>query len=194
MVSVEFIVGRCNMQLNFETERLNIQPFKNEDAYKIKELANDEVLSNILGLPYPYKLEHAQEWILTQPDVIAAGSEYPLKIVHKQWNEIIGTVTLRIYKKNNKGELGYWIGTDYWGNGFATECVSNFGFNELNLNKIYASVLSKNKASKKVLEKSGLQKEGTLKQNRFLLYKYEDVDLYLYGLLKVEYISKKTLE
>ena len=48
-----------------------------------------------------------------------------------------------------------------------------------------------NKASKKVLEKSGLQKEGTLKQNRFLLNKYEDVDLYLYGLLKVEYISKK---
>ncbi|MEC1375230.1 GNAT family N-acetyltransferase [Heyndrickxia oleronia] len=176
------------MQLNFETERLNIQPFKKEDAYKIKELANDEVLSNILGLPYPYKLEHAQEWILTQTDVIAAGSEYPLKIVHKQWNEIIGTVTLRIDKKNNKGELGYWIGTDYWGNGFATECVSNFGFNELNLNKIYASVLSKNKASKKVLEKSGLQKEGTLKQNRFLLNKYEDVDLY--GLLKVEYITE----
>lgn len=182
------------MRLNFETERLIIQPFKNDDAYRIKELANDEVLANILGLPYPYKLEHAQEWILTQPDVIAAGSEYPLKVVHKQWNEIIGTVTLRIDKKNNKGELGYWIGTDYWGNGFATEFVSKmieFGFNELNVNKICASVLSKNKASKKVLEKSGLLKEGTLKQNRFLLNKYEDVDLY--GLLKVEYISKKNL-
>lgn len=116
---------------------------------KMHKLANDEVLSNILGLPYPYKLEHAQEWILTQPDVIAADSEYPLKIVHKQWNEIIGTVTLRIDKKNNKGELGYRIVTDFWGNGFATEFVSNFGFNELNLNKIYALYYQKIRHQKK---------------------------------------------
>nr|WP_255454395.1 GNAT family protein [Oceanobacillus sp. AG] len=37
-----------------------------------------------------------------------------------------------------------------------------FGFNELNLNRIWASVMSKNKASGKVMQKVGLRYEGTM--------------------------------
>ncbi|MED2981298.1 GNAT family protein [Bacillus thuringiensis] len=97
-------------------------------------------------------------------------------------------VTLRIDKVNNRGELGYWIGQDYFGKGFATEVVTkmiHFGFIELGLNKIWTSAISKNKSPIKVLEKSGLCKEGTLRRNRLLLDTYEDVDVY--GLLKTEY-------
>jgi [ribosomal protein S5]-alanine N-acetyltransferase len=71
-----------------------------------------------------------------------------------------------------------------WRNGISTEAVNKiveFGFNQLNLNKIWASALSRNIASKVVLEKAGLRKEGTLKQNRLLQNVYEDVDVY--GLL-----------
>ncbi|MEC3022160.1 GNAT family protein, partial [Bacillus cereus] len=87
-----------------------------------------------------------------------------------------------------RGELGYWIGKNYWGKGFATEAVNRmiqFGFIELGLNKIWASAISRNRSSIKVLEKSGLRKEGTLRQNRLLLNTYEDVDVY--GILKTEY-------
>ncbi|MEC2451271.1 GNAT family protein, partial [Bacillus cereus] len=72
--------------------------------------------------------------------------------------------------------------------GFATEAVNRmiqFGFIELGLNKIWASAISRNRSSIKVLEKSGLRKEGTLRQNRLLLNTYEDVDVY--GILKTEY-------
>lgn len=178
------------MSLKLETERLTMQPFNKEDSIRIKELANNKELATILGLPFPYELEHAEDWIAIQPEQIQKGLEYPLTIVNKKENEIIGTITLRIDKNNNKGELGYWIGRDYWGNGFATEAVNRiieFGFNQLDLNKIWASAISRNKASSIVLEKAGFQKEGRLKQNRLLQNEYEDVDVY--GLLKFDYKS-----
>jgi ribosomal-protein-alanine N-acetyltransferase len=178
------------MSLKLETERFTLQPFHKEDATRIKELANNKELATILGLPHPYELKHAEEWIAIQPEQIKKGIEYPLTIVTKKENEIIGTITLRIDKNNNKGELGYWIGRDYLGNGFATEAVNRmieFGFNQLDLNKVWASAMSRNKASTIVLEKAGLQKEGRLKQNRLLHDKYEDVEMYC--LLKNEYKS-----
>ncbi|OOR20574.1 GNAT family N-acetyltransferase [Bacillus cereus] len=176
------------MSIKLESERLCIEPFNNDDAFRIKELANDKELADILGLPHPYELKFAQEWVDMQPELIRRGVEYPLAIIFKESSEIVGTITLRIDKGNNRGELGYWIGQDYWGQGFATEAVNrmiHFGFIEIGLNKIWASAISKNRSSIKVLEKSGLRKEGTLRQNRLLLNTYEDVDVY--GLLKTEY-------
>ncbi|MFS0880202.1 GNAT family N-acetyltransferase [Metabacillus niabensis] len=175
------------MDLILETERLILQPFKEEDATRIRDLANDKELADIIGLPHPYETKHAMEWISIQPKQMNEGDEYPLKIVSKELNEIIGTITLRVDKHHNKGELGYWLGKDYWGKGFATEAVKKiieFGFN-LSLNKICASAITRNIASKKVLKKAGLQKEGTLRQNKRLQNTYEDVDVY--GLLQNEY-------
>jgi [ribosomal protein S5]-alanine N-acetyltransferase len=176
------------MFIRLETERLIIQPFVKENAPRISELANDKDLASILGLPHPYQLKDAEEWIAIQPEQIRKGTEYPLTITHREFGEVIGTITIRIDKSNNKGELGYWIGKEYWGNGFATEAVNkmiDFGFNHLHLNKIWASAISRNHASSIVLQKAGLQKEGVLRQNRLLHGKYEDVDVY--GLLREEY-------
>lgn len=72
-----------------------------------------------------------------------------------------------------------------WGKGYATEAaqlIIDFGFNELNLNRIWAPIMSKNKASCKVMEKVGMSYEGTLKQDILRWGQYEDVDIY--GLLK----------
>lgn len=178
------------MDLTLESNRILLMCFKKEDAYRIAELANNEELANILGLPHPYKIDIAQEWIATQPELIKMGIEYPLTIIDKQVKEIVGTITIRVDKKNNKGELGYWIGRDFWGKGYASEAVNRmieFGFIELHLNKIWASAISRNIASIKVLEKSGFQKEGTLRQNKLLLDTYEDVDVF--GLLRCDYIK-----
>lgn len=177
------------MSLHLETDRLILRPFKKEDARRIRDLANDKKITSILGLPYPYELKHAEEWIATHREQLTNGTEYPLKIIDKQSNDIIGTITIRVDKINHKGELGYWIGSQFWGRGFATEAAKkmiDFGFNELNLNKVWALALTRNIASKMVLEKAGLQQEGTLRQNRLLQNVYEDMDVY--GLLREEYM------
>jgi len=55
----------------------------------------------------------------------------------------------------------------------------------LNLNKIWAAAITRNIASKIVLEKAGLRKEGALRQNRLLNGNYEDIEMY--GILRKEY-------
>lgn len=59
-------------------------------------------------------------------------------------------------------EVGYHIGKEYTGNGYATEALKAF-LNEImskkNLENVYGVCVSENIASKKVLEKSGFVKE-----------------------------------
>ncbi|WP_425423923.1 GNAT family N-acetyltransferase [Sporocytophaga myxococcoides] len=59
-------------------------------------------------------------------------------------------------------ELGYWIGEPYWEKGIATEAVNlitDYGFNQLNLIRLYRGIFDFNKASQKVLEKAGFKFE-----------------------------------
>ncbi|MCP3033624.1 GNAT family N-acetyltransferase, partial [Halobacillus sp. A1] len=77
--------------------------------------------------------------------------------------------------------------------GYATEAskiVIDFGFKEQKLNRIWAPVMSKNKASGKVMQKVGLQYEGTLKQDILRWDEYVDVDVF--GLLKEDYLDTES--
>ena len=62
--------------------------FTNDDVFRIKELANDKELANILGLPHPYKLEFAQDWVDMQPELIRKGIEYPLELSLKNQEKL----------------------------------------------------------------------------------------------------------
>jgi len=69
-----------------------------------------------------------------------------------------------VYRGN--GEIGYWIGQEFWGKGIGTWIVSELvrtAFHELNLYRLYAEVFEKNTASARILEKNGFAKEATLK-------------------------------
>ena len=74
------------------------------------------------------------------------------------------TIQKDVYKKS--AEIGYWIGEPFWGNGIATkavELITEYGFNKLALNRVYAGVFEYNITSMKVLEKNGYKKEGIFK-------------------------------
>ncbi|TLS37014.1 GNAT family N-acetyltransferase [Pseudalkalibacillus caeni] len=177
------------MKVNLTTERLELRTFSKEDSITIQKLANNREVADIINLPHPYHVKHAEEWIDTHTDRIANGQEYPLAVVLRETNDIVGTITLRVDKNNNKGELGYWIGRQFWGEGYATEAarrIVQFGFEEAGINKIWATAIVRNAGSIKVLERAGLRLEGILKEDRFLLGSYEDVKIY--GLLKDHFI------
>ena len=67
-----------------------------------------------------------------------------------------------------RGELGYVLGSEYWGRGIVTEAVkmaakSVFAERE-NLERIEALVDVDNVGSQRVLEKVGFQREGVLRK------------------------------
>ena len=71
-------------------------------------------------------------------------------------------------KHINYYDLGYRLNQKYWGKGYATEsaiaCV-DYGFNQLKLQEIYAMAHFENKASRHVIEKSGLKYIETFEEN-----------------------------
>ncbi|WP_047980509.1 GNAT family N-acetyltransferase [Ornithinibacillus contaminans] len=148
-------------------ERLILRAFTMEDATRVQELAGGkEVAKTTLGIPHPYSIEAATSWIENHPAMMANGI-FPFAIVLKGENSLIGTMALRINQAHNKGELAFWVGKEYWGNGFATEAareIVRYGFEELKLNKLWAMAMSKYPASSKVMEKVGIKREGVLRQ------------------------------
>jgi ribosomal-protein-alanine N-acetyltransferase len=74
--------------------------------------------------------------------------------------------------------MGFWIGVDWWGQGYASEAARaavRFAFKELNLNRVYAHYMTRNPASGRVLEKIGMKREGLLRQRVRKWGVFEDV-------------------
>ncbi|WP_370295566.1 GNAT family N-acetyltransferase [Rossellomorea marisflavi] len=158
---------------------VSLRPFQPEDASIIKRLAGDKVLADTIGLPHPYELFHAKEWISIHPSLIEAGKEYNFAIVFQ--SEIAGTIVIRRNNEHNAGELGYWVGREFWGRGHATsamETILSFGFRDLALNRMWAMVRDSNKGSRNVLEKTGFVEEARLRQARRRGSDFEDCLLY----------------
>ncbi|MFE7061993.1 GNAT family N-acetyltransferase [Sutcliffiella sp. NPDC057660] len=90
-------------------------------------------------------------------------------IFHKGTNEFIGTVSLhRINWKISKGEIGYWVNSQFSGNGYMTEAVrelTNLGFQQLKFRRIEIRCESTNYKSRSIPVKLGFELEGTLRND-----------------------------
>ena len=74
--------------------------------------------------------------------------------------------TRSIYsRERRRAEVGYDLLEEYWENGYTTDVLEeivSYGFDELGLVRIEATVDPKNVISIRVLEKNGFKLEGTL--------------------------------
>lgn len=166
------------------THRLFLTRVTLADAKDIQRLAGDKKVSyDALNIPHPYESGMAEAWIES------LGNDPNVFAIRRYRNEpLIGLVGLMIAPEHDTAELSYWIGKPYWGKGYATEAASAilaFGFDQLRLNRIYATSLARNAASARVLEKIGMTFEGCLRQHVKHWDVYEDV--HFYGLLREEY-------
>lgn len=136
---------------------------------------NPEIFKSVSdSFPSPYTLEEAHKFISL------AKSKKIGHILAIEWKGIyVGNVGLhfRTGLERKSVEIGYFIGEEYWGNGIATtavELMCEYGFSNLDINRIIASVMDFNLASQRVLEKSGFVKEGVFKQALYKLNSFHD--------------------
>jgi RimJ/RimL family protein N-acetyltransferase len=174
--------------VKLKTERLLLQIVERKDAPTIQLLVNDkEIARNTRTIEYPYPDGAAEEFIETQLKLFDEGKSYAFSICLNETNEMIGVIGLHISTENHNAELGYWVGRDYWSQGFCTEAakpVIEFGFERLGLHRIYASHVSRNPASGKVLAKIGMTKEGVCRGHFRKWGVFEDI--VLYGILATD--------
>lgn len=178
-------------RLTLATERLCLRPFVLSDAPDVQRLAGDrEIAEMTLRVPHPYPDGIAEKWIESQPENFAKEKSASFAVVLLEDHQLIGAAGLEIRREHDRAELGYWIGKPYWGRGYGTEAaaaVLDFGFNDLNLNRIQAHHFSKNPASGRVMQKIGMTREGALRQA--VKKRDQHLDVELYCLLKSEYTS-----
>ena len=152
-------------QPELTTERLLLRAFTLNDAPRVQAIVADKRIAEMTAnIPYPYPENAAADWISTHEQRWLYRENVSYAVVLKLSDTIIGAISL-LFKENNEAELGYWLGVNYWGKGYATEMVkaiSRFGFNTLSVTKITAKVLSRNPASGNVLLKSGLTHTHTV--------------------------------
>ena len=137
-----------------ETERLLLRRPTLADVKAIVRLANDRrIAENTRRLPHPYSQDHAVEFVRA----IAQTREMAFLI--EQNHTPIGMVGVD-WREPDAPELGYWLGVDYWGQGFATEAARaaiDFAFEEFDIEHLRSGARVANPASRNILEKCGFQ-------------------------------------
>ena len=175
-----------------ESDRVRLRPFVEEDAARVQSLAGDYAIADTtLNIPHPYEEGMAEQWIGGHRELFEAVTHVIYAVTDKANSELLGTVGLTIERRFNKANLGYWIGKPYWGRGFATEAagvVVAYGFRELGLHRVASMHIVRNPASGRVMQKLGMQYEGTLRGDTMKWDRYED--LCMYGLLADEWKAR----
>lgn len=142
-----------------ETERLILRPWVEADAESLYEYAKDPEVGPAAGWPVHTSVENSKEIIRT---VFAVPETYAVCL--KTDNRAIGCAAITVGAKSNlklpetEGEIGYWIGVPFWGQGLIPEAVRELirrGFEDLKLEKLWCGYFEGNTKSKRVQEKCG---------------------------------------
>jgi RimJ/RimL family protein N-acetyltransferase len=152
-----------------ETRRLVLRPLAAQDAAEVQVLAERrEVAEMLISVPYPWPRWKVEQWIAAHEMAFAEGRSVVFGSRLKQDGKLIGVVGVReIDINHSQAEVGFWVGVQWWGRGYATEglgAVLQFGFEHMRLNRMYGYHLVRNSASGRVMEKSGMRREGLLRQ------------------------------
>ena len=171
------------------TNKIMLREFSVEDKTQVAKLCNNKKISDNLRdiVPFPYSENDSLEFIkycLEQNPKTTFAIEKD--------GELVGTIGLVIQTDiyRHTAEIGYWIGEIFWGQGIATEAVkllTGYGFNKLNLVRIYTGVFDFNIPSQRVLEKSGYKLDCIFKDA--IIKNGKICDEYRYSILKNKKIT-----
>ena len=180
--------------MKIQSKRLTLKEVIFSDLENIHQLLSlpETDQYNTLGIPKSsYETEDfLKAWINSKTE--SPRKKYVFCIENNA-NEFIGLVGINIGKPNYRNaEIWYKLHLNYWNQGYATEAVKtilHFCFTELKLHRVEGGCATNNLASRKVLEKSGMIREG--QKRKVLPIRGEWFDSYEYAILEEDFISKQ---
>ena len=145
----------------FETERLLIREYVEEDAEAFFKLNSDPEVLRYVPDKLVLSIEQSRQLLIDHP--IADYRKYGFgrgACILKSTGEQIGFAGLKYMEELGEVDVAYRLLPKYWGQGLATEAALasvRFGFAQLGLKRIIGLVMPENIASARVLEKTGLR-------------------------------------
>lgn len=169
-----------------ETERLILRPINESDIDGIFAMRADVDVMRFIREPIGRR-DEARHWA----DHVSrrwAGERIGFcSLIEKRSGRFIGWCGLWQLKETGETEVGYALAKEFWGKGYATEAASAFlryGFTELHIEKIVAVANPANTASRRVMEKLGMDFDYT--------GEFYGRDLVHYSISREKFISAKT--
>lgn len=179
--------------LRFETPRLVLRPFRHTDAADLFTVFADPQVYRYIPVGAWKLVDESHQRIARDIEKMANGEYVRLAVERREDARVLGEVLLFNFSAGSKrAELGYAIARDAWGSGYTGEALPPlvaFGFRELDLARMHATIDPRNGASARVLERLGFQLEGTLREHSIM--RGEVSDDAIYGLLRREWEAKQ---
>ena len=174
--------------LPLRTDRLILRPLRETDAEALFGIFSDERVMRYWSTPPWTSREPAQDMIAT--DMAHTTRDHlRLGIELVESGLVLGTCSLfSINSACRRAEVGYGLGSFAWGQGYmheALQALLDFGFGELDLNRVEADIDPRNSASARTLERLGFTQEGYLRERWIVAGEISDTALY--GLLRREW-------
>jgi RimJ/RimL family protein N-acetyltransferase len=149
-----------------ETRRLWLRWPRLADAQAIVRLAGEKSVAEMTArIPHPYTPPDAEHFVYAARRSNADGHGLALAVTPKgRPNALVGMVSIGPGHTSGRPTLGYWLGTPFWGQGYATEAAralidAFFAYSDGTAIEASARVI--NPASRRVLEKCGFAYGGT---------------------------------
>ena len=176
--------------VTLETERLILRRFRMEDAQKIFEnWASDPEVTRYVIWSTHVDVCVTKTLLETWIPQYENSDYYNWILCLKDTGEPIGNVNAFSEGSYRQGlTLGYCMGRAWWGQGYmpeAVRAVMGFLFREVGVNRIQADHDTRNLKSGRVMQKCGMQYEGTLRQA--VVTNAGPADIAVYSILESEY-------
>lgn len=143
------------------------------DAAEIARLANDpDIAYNIASIgefPHPYDIKDASMFIEMSRSAMAEKTGYNFGVYLSGSVTFVGAAgVVNLEKEKRSCEIGYWLGKEHWGRGYAKEAIIlllAFCFGSIGMETVRAEVFNFNGRSIRALESIGFMKEGSRSQD-----------------------------
>jgi ribosomal-protein-alanine N-acetyltransferase len=152
--------------LRLETPRLLLRPPRPADAPAIEAMAGERQVAEMTSsIPHPYPPGGAAEFIAGLAVPAADGADYHVALERRADGVVLGMAGLFPNPAAPSGQIGYYVGPPYWGQGYATEAAGRlvrYAFDNLRFDRMVAHVFVGNTRSLRVLQKLGFAVIGEI--------------------------------
>jgi RimJ/RimL family protein N-acetyltransferase len=155
------------MRIDLPVPGASVRSWRAGDLPALVSHANNREVARQLRdrFPHPYEPAHALgflQWVGQQ----SVETVWAIAVD----DGAVGGIGLQVGEDIERvsAEIGYWIGQDHWRRGLATAAlrvVTEYGFAQFGLTRIFAVPFAANAASIRVLEKAGYTLEGDLRRS-----------------------------
>lgn len=151
-----------------EGPRVRLRAFHDDDLQDFYAVHSDPRVMRYWSFPAWTELSQASDYLASAKAARDPDRTLCWALALHGADRLIGAITLfAINRAQGRAEIGYALGADHWGCGYAREAVQlalAHAFDGLGLRRVEADIDPRNTASCALVERLGFQREGLLRE------------------------------